>query len=83
MILCHKCSGLLASGDDEDVSGLLGCQYMSGYVRGFEVPVDRSQAILKQIAQQEQWIALYRRQEREPQWIERIEEKIAKLKELA
>ena len=63
MILCHKCSGVLAN-EGADTSGLMGCGCISGYVRGFEVPVDRAQAIAQQIKRQDELIALYQRQGR-------------------
>lgn len=62
MILCHKCAGLLACDDKENVAGLRPCRCISGYVRGFEKEVTRLQAIEKQIRAAEQWIALYERQ---------------------
>lgn len=48
MILCHKCSGILAN-SGKDSSGLFGCACISGYVRGFEKVLNREQAINAQI----------------------------------
>jgi hypothetical protein len=82
MILCHKCAGLLWRDDSEDITGLLSCECMSGYVRGFEPKLTRTEAIKVQIAQQESWIDLYISQGREPRHIEGRQEAIDKLKEL-
>ena len=82
MILCHKCSGVLAACQDEDESGLLGCCCISGYVRGFEPIVSRSEAIQIQIKQQHHNIALYKRQCREVSFINHCVEKIDKLEGL-
>lgn len=64
MYLCHKCGGILLHDKTEDVSGLLDCQCMSGYYRGFEPCLTRTQAIAKQIEHQDSWIALYAQQGR-------------------
>ena len=58
MILCHKCSGVLASTKEENINDLLGCQCISGYVRGFEEEVNREEAITTQIERQDSWIEL-------------------------
>lgn len=47
MILCHKCSGVLA-GDTKETEGLSGCGCISGWVRGFEPSLNREQAIAEQ-----------------------------------
>ena len=79
MILCHKCQGLLAHEETENVAGLLGCQCISGYVRGFEKQHTRLTAVSAQIKQQREWITLYESQKREPEW---IEDRLVKIKAL-
>lgn len=69
MILCHKDAGLLAARADEDTTGLLGCECISGWVRGFEPDLTRAEAIRKQIAHAEESIRLYMQQGREAHWI--------------
>ena len=81
MILCHKCSGLLAASTNESIEGLLGCQCISGYVRGFESEHTRKQAIACQIEQQWRWINLYERQGRN-QSVDSLLAKIIRLEEL-
>lgn len=61
--MCHKCCGILASGN-EDTSGLYGCGCISGYVRGFEPNLNRSQAVGCQYVATEQRIKLYEGQGR-------------------
>jgi hypothetical protein len=82
MILCHKCSGILASADNENTTGLLGCGCISGYVRGFEPYVTRQTALAAQINQQQQRILLYQRQSREQCWIDLCQETINRLNSL-
>jgi hypothetical protein len=82
IILCHKCSGVLASEGSED-HGLLGCGCISGYVRGFEIPVDRAGAIERQIAAQCKRIETYTRQKLEPEWIRLCQKQITRLEKLA
>lgn len=81
MILCHKCKGVLAVGEEND-KGLLGCSCISGYVRGFEPYLTREQAIAEQIQAQRQWIDLYTRQGRTETEIQRVREKLAALEVL-
>jgi hypothetical protein len=64
MILCHKCSGVLAYADKMEIEGLLDCSCMSGYVRGFEPTVNRAQAIEAQQIHCNFRIELYRTQGR-------------------
>jgi hypothetical protein len=78
MILCHKCSGVLAN-EGADASGLMGCGCISGYVRGFETPLTRGQAIAQQIKRQDEWIALYQRQGRSATEIGYVQELKAQL----
>jgi DNA-directed RNA polymerase subunit M/transcription elongation factor TFIIS len=47
MILCHKCSGVLA-GNKTEIAGLSGCGCISGWIRGFEPSVSREEAIAAQ-----------------------------------
>jgi len=82
IILCHKCAGVLAYAEKEEVESLLECQCISGWVRGFEPMLTREQAIERQIAQQDQWIALYRQQGRASGEVARVEEKKEKLQKL-
>ena len=70
MILCHKCSGLLAYDEKDDTTVLLHCGCISGYVRGFEPVMDRKAALQAQIAAQTATIALYQRQQRSMAMIE-------------
>lgn len=70
MILCHKCAGLLAYNDNENIQGLRSCECISGYVRGFEPFLNREEAIWKQACTQEMRANLYRTQQRQPQQIE-------------
>lgn len=60
MILCHKCSGLLTSGPKP----LYSCECISGYVRGFEKPVNIDEALAEQIKTTKDNLALYRGQGR-------------------
>jgi len=63
MILCHKCSGMLSfDRDSEVVTGLAGCRCISGWVRGFEPDLTRSEAVAAQIKRQQSDIDLYRSQ---------------------
>lgn len=80
MILCHKCSGVLAYEKTEFTTGLLGCQCISGYVRGFEPKVFRSEAIQRQIKRQYDWIELYTQQGRSTAEIQVIWDRIERLK---
>lgn len=48
MILCHKCSGLLAAGKDENKEGLYSCLCISSYVRDWQIPITREKAIIEQ-----------------------------------
>jgi len=57
MILCHKCSGVLA-GDTKETEGLSGCGCISGWVRGFEPSLNREQAIAAQKREQERKLRL-------------------------
>ena len=66
MILCHKCSGVLSHGDNEDVSSLYPCGCISSYVRGFEPIVNRDEAIVAQVKACKERISLYIEQERQP-----------------
>lgn len=59
LILCHKCSGVLAHTEDDKDHGLNGCQCMSGYVRGFEPSVSRELAATVQAKRELEWMALY------------------------
>jgi hypothetical protein len=70
MILCHKCSGLLANSESEDVAGLRDCRCISGYVRGFEPVLNRAQAIDVQIDRTIERIELYERQGRNEQYLD-------------
>lgn len=82
MILCHKCGGLLATEDVEDTTGLLDCQCISGYVRGFEPALNRTEAIAAQIKAQEGWLALYERQGRSQAECDKVIIKVLQLMEL-
>jgi hypothetical protein len=82
MFLCHKCSGLLVHDESENVAGLHGCRCMSGYYRGFELKLDRAQAIEAQIKRTEERIKMYERQERDAQYLEPEREWLRKLEEL-
>jgi hypothetical protein len=64
MFLCHKCSGLLANRESENVTGLRGCSCVSGYYRGFEADLTREQAIGEQVKAAQSRIELYERQGR-------------------
>jgi hypothetical protein len=81
MFLCHKCSGLLANRESENVTGLRGCSCVSGYYRGFEADLTREQAIGEQVKAAQSRIELYERQGRagqllayEQEWLKKIEE---------
>lgn len=82
MILCHKCCGILAKGDNEDTSGLYRCGCMSGYVRGFEPNLNRSQAVGCQYVATEQRIKLYEEQGRPESDIAPSRERLAALGKL-
>ena len=82
MKLCHKCAGLLANDETENISGLLECECISGYVRGFEPELTRPEAIKAQIEQQEEWKLLYMRQNRSYSEITRIQARIDLLSKL-
>jgi len=112
IILRHKCAGVLAYAEKEEVESLLECQCISGWVHwallglmalsaalaltfvakcakawidgrgGFEPMLTREQAIERQIAQQDQRIALYRQQGRASGEVARVEEKKEKLQKL-
>jgi hypothetical protein len=82
MFLCHKCSGLLANRESENVTGLRGCSCISGYYRGFEADLTREQAIGEQVKAAQSRIELYKRQGRsgnndysgyEHEWIKKLE----------
>lgn len=75
MILCHKCSGVLANADSENTKGLRGCGCISGWVRGFEPEVDRDTAVRRQIMQCFERADLYTRQDRAADWVAREYEK--------
>jgi len=79
MILCHKCSGLLAWNKEEDTTGLLSCQCISGWVRGNEPVLNRQQVITCQFYRCFEWIELYTRQGREQYWIDNQLERAEKL----
>ena len=81
IILCHKCAGVLVCepGQDKD---LLGCQCISGWVRGFESVLDRAEAIAAQIKANEQRLATYIRQGRSASWLDRVQVVINRLVEL-
>ncbi len=83
MILCHKCSGLLAYADNEDTTGLLDCSCISGYVRGFEPMLNRRAAIAAQLAAQKEWQLLYMRQNRSLTEINQVLEQIHRLEKLS
>ena len=59
MILCHKCSGVLVAFREEDRIGLYGCSCISGWVRDWQEPVTRAQAIAAQVKATEGWIKLF------------------------
>ena len=82
MILCHKCSGVLASDAAEDISGLLGCSCISGYVRGFESELSRKDALVKQIKAQNIWLALYQQQGRAQRELDSVKNTINRLESL-
>jgi len=75
MILCHKCSGVLA-GDTTETAGLLDCGCISGWVRGWETPVTREQAITIQIAAEQERRRLYMDQNREKSFWDRCNKRI-------
>jgi hypothetical protein len=79
MILCHKCSGLLASGDSENTIGMFHCRCISGYVRGFEPNLARLDAIQCQLDGMQRRLTLYRSQGREAWYITPVVEIIARL----
>ena len=64
MILCHKCSGILAMNHNEDTSGMMECGCISGWVRGWEPHLDRIAAIREQITACENRERLYAEQGR-------------------
>lgn len=64
MILCHKCSGVLA-GEAQEIKGLNGCGCISSYYHGFEPAVTRKEAITIQIAAIQQRRRLYLDQKRD------------------
>lgn len=70
MILCHKCSGLLAYDKKADTTGLLHCGCISSYVRGLVSVMDRKAVLQAQIDAQTAVIALYQRQQRSMAMIE-------------
>ena len=82
MILCHKCCGILASGTDEDTSGLFGCGCMSGYVRGFEPDFSRKESVEAQTTETQERVRLYVSQGRDSTFIASVRERLAKLKQL-
>lgn len=82
MILCHKCSGILASACNENTSGLFGCGCISGWVRGFEPNRTREQAIETQFNECLSRVALYERQDRPKDWVDRQYERADKLLQL-
>ncbi len=82
MILCHKCAGVLAVEEPKDAEGLLSCQCMSGYVRGFEEDQTRTEAIHSQIKQQDAWINLFTQQGRSEAEIEKVRVKLLNLVKL-
>ena len=82
MILCHKCSGVLAS-RGENTDGLFGCGCISGYVRGFEPNLSRQEAVVSQIKATNQRISLFVSQGRGDDYIAPLRSRIAKLESLA
>ena len=64
MILCHKCSGVLACAKDED-GKLNSCRCISGYVRGFEPNLTLDEAATQQAMREIEWLALWVSQGRE------------------
>ena len=82
MILCHKCSGILAS-RGEDGTGLYGCGCMSGWVRGFEPDLSRRDAIAAQENATRQRVALFAEQRRTDAEIAPYRERLEKLGQLA
>lgn len=70
MIICHKCSGLLAYDKKDDTTGLLHCRCISGYVRGFEPVRDRKAVLQAQIDARTAVIRLWERQQRPMAWVE-------------
>ena len=83
MRLCHKCSGVLASGDGEDMSGLSECGCISGWLRGIEPDLTREEAIAAQIRTERRNLALWIEQGRGQDWIKRSEDEIKRLEALA
>lgn len=79
MILCHKCSGILASSASENTQGLNGCGCISGWVRGGEPNLNRQQVITVQFYRCFEWIELYIRQGREQHWMDGQLERAEKL----
>lgn len=75
MLLCHKCAGLLGHRTGEDITGLLNCRCMSGYVRGFEDDVTRAEAIVEQYDMQESWKDLFITQGRHKSELDVLEKK--------
>jgi hypothetical protein len=47
-ILCHKCAGVLRT--DEVQGNMYGCQCISGYVREWQKPMSRTDAVRQQAA---------------------------------
>jgi hypothetical protein len=90
MRLCHKCSGVLASGDGEDMSGLSECGCISGWLRGIEPDLTREEAIAAQIRTERRNLALWIEQGRRighasttADWVKRSEDEIKRLEALA
>ena len=82
MILCHKCTGLLAYGESENIAGLRGCSCISGWVRGFEPYLNREQAIDAQINRTQERIAMYAQQGRSAQYLDPENKKLKELLQL-
>lgn len=71
VLLCHKCSGVLANTDKDTNHGLNGCKCISGYVRGFQRAMSIEEAASAQVQREIEWIALYVSQgrvEADPAW---------------
>lgn len=64
VILCHKCSGVLAHTPEDKEHGLNHCQCISGWVRGFEPHLTVEQAAQSQVKRELERKELYASQGR-------------------
>ena len=83
MILCHKCHGVLRHYPlREKIDGLYPCDCLAGWVRDWQIDIDRSEATRLQIRETQEYIEFFARQGRSENFISTYQERLITLSEL-